>query len=119
MRPVETLVDAWWSLLYWWPFPPIPTIALLAGMLLLAQALNLSWERRELLRLLSRAERRAGALLLLLWVAMMGLWATGDGFAWTSVLAGAYARWFVVQVIRLGDAGRLGQDSDEEDDADD
>lgn len=117
---VEMLSNAWWALLSWWPFPPLGSAALLLGTLLLAQALSLVWERRELLRQLSPLERRAGALLLLLWVVLIGLWAADDqGLAWTAALGGAYARWFVGQAVRLGDAGLLGEREDDEEDEDD
>ncbi|HST60989.1 MAG TPA: hypothetical protein VLK84_19960, partial [Longimicrobium sp.] len=116
---VDMLVDAWWALLAWWPFPPLGSAALLLGTLLLAQALSLVWERRELLRMLSPLERRAGVILLLLWVVLIALWAADDqGLAWTATLGGAYARWFVGQAVRLGDAGLLGVSEDEDDEDD-
>jgi hypothetical protein len=97
------------TLLRWWPLGALDTGVLAIGALFMAQALNLAWERREIARLMSEDERSAGCGPTILFVLVGLLWATSEvGIPAVLFVGGIFARWFVVKVVSLADAGRIG-----------
>ena len=58
---------AWKESLGWWPLGALDTVLLLIGTLLLAQACNLAWERRDILALMLGDEVLMGTLMLASW----------------------------------------------------
>ena len=97
------------TLLRWWPLGALDTGVLAIGALFMAQALNLAWERREIARLMSEDERSAGCGPTILIVLVGLLWATSEvGIPAVLFVGGIFARWFVVKVVSLADAGRIG-----------
>lgn len=101
---IQRLRDA----LQWWPLGSLDTCVLFVGAVLMAQALNLAWERRDLIPRMSADERRLGCLALLAFIVALILWADRIGIPPVLTLGGLAARWVVRRAVALADAGQIG-----------